>query len=54
MSRGIMISDIVLQENETTAAKYATTDEIRPMIENDEFIGFHYIEDLFEKVKGLS
>ena len=46
------ICDIVLQENETTAAKYATTDEIRKMIRNNEFIGFHYIEDLFEKAKG--
>ena len=46
------IDDIVLPENETTAAKYATTDEIRKMIGSNEFIGFHYIEDLFEKAKG--
>ena len=43
------INDVVLQENETTAAKYAAPEEIRRMIKNDEFIGFRYIEDLFEK-----
>jgi 8-oxo-dGTP pyrophosphatase MutT (NUDIX family) len=47
------ILNVILQENETTDAKYATADEIRRMIKNDEFIAFHYIEDLFEKVKEL-
>jgi 8-oxo-dGTP pyrophosphatase MutT (NUDIX family) len=45
------ISDVILQEYETTDAKYATAEEIRQMIENGEFIAFHYIEDLFEKAR---
>jgi len=44
------INDVVLQENETTDAKYAATDEIRKMIDNGEFIAFHYIEDLFGRI----
>ena len=41
------INDVYLQENETTDAKYATANEIRAMINNGEFIAFHYIEELF-------
>ena len=47
------INDVVLQENETIDAKYATMDEIGKMINSGEFIAFHYIEDFFEKVKAL-
>ena len=47
------LCNVVLQENETVDAKYASVDEIRRMICNDEFIGFHYINDLFVKVKEL-
>lgn len=47
------ISDVVLQENETTDAKYAATDKIRRMINDGEFIAFHYIEELFEKADEL-
>jgi len=47
------INDVVLQENETTDAKYATEETIRQMILNGEFIGFHYIENLFEKAKNV-
>jgi len=43
------ISDVKLQENETIDAKYATPDEIRVMINNGEFITYHYIDDLFQK-----
>ena len=44
------IGDAVLQENETTGAKYASAGEIRRMAANGEFCNFHYIEELFEKV----
>ena len=47
------VNEVVLQENETTDAKYATADEIYQMIERDEFIAFHYIKDLFRKVKDF-
>ena len=45
------IQDVVLQENETTDAKYASADDILKMIDEGEFIAFHYIGELFEKVK---
>jgi len=39
------INDVVLQENETVDAKYATLDEIRSMIDNGEFIKiFHDLD----------
>ena len=47
------IHDVVLQDNETTDAKYATAEEIKQMIKNGEFIAFHYVEDLFNKAKEL-
>jgi len=47
------LRDVVLQENETIDAKYATVDEIRRMIKNGEFISFHYIEDLFYNTQEL-
>ena len=47
------ISDVILQENETTDAKYALPNEIRAMVSDRDFIAFHYIEDLFEKTKAL-
>ena len=47
------IDEVRLQENETTDAKYATAVEIQTMIDNGEFIAFHYINDLFEKAKGM-
>lgn len=46
------INDVVLQENETVDAKYASKDEIRRMIKTGEFIAFHYIEDLFERTEN--
>jgi len=45
------INDVTLQENETIDAKYVSTDEIHGMIKNKEFLGFDYIEDLFEKAR---
>ncbi len=45
------LSDVVLQDGETTDAKYATADEIRHMIDKGEFIAFRYVEDLFERAK---
>ena len=45
------INDVTLQENETIDAKYASADEIHGMIKNKEFLGFDYIEDLFEKAR---
>jgi len=47
------IDDVILQENETTDAKYALPDEIRAMVSDRGFIAFHYIEELFEKTKVL-
>ena len=47
------IRNVVLQENETTDAKYATVDDIRRMIGDGVFIAFHYIEELFQKAKAL-
>ena len=40
------VRNIVLQENETIDAKYVKTIELRQMINEGEFIAFHYIEDL--------
>jgi len=40
------INDVVLQENETVDAKYATLDEIQCMIENGEFISVHHDLDI--------
>ena len=41
------LADVVLQENETVDAKYATLDEIEQMIRNDEFITvFHDLDIL--------
>jgi len=45
------ISDVILQENETTDVKYAPPAEIRKMVNSGDFIAFHYLEDLFEKTK---
>ena len=43
------LRDVVLQENETIDAKYATMDEINHMIDNGEFVMIGYnIEELFE------
>ena len=43
------LRDVVLQENETIDAKYATKDEINNMIHNGEFVIIDYnIEDLLE------
>lgn len=47
------INDVKLQENETIDAKYATIEEIQRMIDNGEFIAFHYIDELFKKVAEL-
>jgi len=47
------IEDVVLQENETTDAKYASLSDIHKMIDDGEFIPFHYIDELFEKAKEL-
>ena len=47
------INDVILQENETTDAKYALPDEIRAMVSAEDFIAFHYIEDLFKITKVL-
>ena len=44
------IEDVVLQESEVTAAKYATTDEIRSLAASGEFIR-DYIEDFFAMVE---
>jgi len=40
------LGDVVLQENETVDAKYATLDEIERMIQNDEFIPVHHSLDI--------
>ena len=40
------INEVILQENETTDAKYVTAEEIRKMITNGDFIAFQYIEEL--------
>ena len=45
------INDVILQENETIGAKYASVDEIFEMIKNKEFLDFDYIEDFFEKAR---
>jgi nucleoside triphosphatase YtkD len=51
------IRQVVLQDNETIDAKYATVDEIRQMIKNGEFIAsqcideYGYTEELFEIAK---
>ena len=42
------INDVVLQENETTDAKYATKEEVLQMITDDEFVAFHNIVELLE------
>ena len=42
------IEDVILQENETTDAKYASINEIYKLIDDGEFIPFHYIGELFE------
>lgn len=42
------ISNVILQETETSAAKAVTKGEIRQMIKNGEFMPFSYIEKLFE------
>ena len=47
------IHDVALQENETIDAKYVSIDEIRCMINKNEFIAFHYLEDLFGKAMEL-
>lgn len=41
------IKDVVLQENETVDAKYASEGEIREMIRQGTFIAYRYLEDLF-------
>ena len=43
------LGDVVLQENETVDAKYATLDEIKEMIKNDEFISIFHDLDLLEQ-----
>jgi hypothetical protein len=42
------IKDVVLQENETVDAKYATLDEIQCMIQNGEFISVHHDLDILD------
>ena len=43
---------MVLQAYETIDARYASTDDILQMVDKGEFMAFHYIGALFEKVKG--
>jgi 8-oxo-dGTP pyrophosphatase MutT (NUDIX family) len=40
------LGDVILQENETVDAKYATLDEIERMIQNGEFIPVHHSLDI--------
>ncbi len=51
------LDKIILQENETCAAKWKTCDEIYAMMERGVFIGknlFDYVDELFEKsAQGL-
>lgn len=47
----ILLDNIFFQEDETCAAKFATSDEIIKLIENGEFVGAHhfpYIDQLFK------
>ena len=44
------INDVVYQPNETCGAMWASPDKIRQMIDSGEFIPFHYIDELFEKL----
>ena len=44
------INDVILQENETTAAKYAAKEEILDMISGNKFIAYDYIPELFKKI----
>jgi len=45
------LRDVVLQENETVDAKYATIDEVCRMIENGEFVNIGYdVKDFFERL----
>ena len=44
------ICDVILQENETCDAKWATKDEIRQMLKSGKFCSFHYLEELFKRI----
>lgn len=41
------IADVILQENETCDAKWATKAEIKELIADEQFIPTHYIDKLF-------
>ena len=43
------VNDVVLQEGETTAAKYATMDEIRELVQKKAFVPCGYLDELFLK-----
>lgn len=45
--QNIDINDIILQEDETCNAKWASKKEIKEMIHNGIFINFNFIDDLF-------
>ena len=45
------ISKVVLQPGETCDAKWASKDEIRKMINDEEFVPFSYIERVFKETK---
>jgi len=48
------INDVVLQEGETTDAKYADIDEIRKMIKNGEFhTSSYFTDEVFDKLEKL-
>jgi len=47
------LADVVLQEGETVAARYATAAEIREMVARGEFFAHDRLEEVLEFAKGL-
>lgn len=47
------INDVVFQENETVDAKYATMDEIKELVQNNEFVPIDNIDELFAKIYAI-
>jgi len=50
--QNIDINDLKLQYDEVAAAKWATEDDIKEMLQQGEFIAFDYLEEIFEMINS--
>lgn len=52
VKQNIDIDDLKLQYEEVADAKWVNENEIKQMVQNGEFIEYHYFEDLFKMIKS--